>query len=194
MEKRCISCNKKFKTDNKKRKYCSRDCIPNEFWTKNLGKWTTPKFISERNKVSEGLKRYFLNNPRKNEEWYIKKYGRKYYPIKLKHNNFWKKESSIIRKYIIYCERCGKIVKVRDPHHIIPYTISRENKLENIIVLCRSCHKIVENFEWEIHNNFKLSWEGIRYLINSIFCEKRHICNTYPRLNKIKEELGERCQ
>ena len=42
------------------------------------------------------------------------------------------------------CQRCNKEGKV-DVHHLVPYRISHDNSLENLLVLCRSCHQIIEN-------------------------------------------------
>lgn len=42
-------------------------------------------------------------------------------------------------KYI--CQDCGKTNKLRmDVHHLIPWEETHDNRLENLITLCRSCH------------------------------------------------------
>ena len=53
------------------------------------------------------------------------------------------------------CQRCGKtkeqVGKNLDVHHIIPYILSEDNSLENLVTLCPSCHKITE-WEWRKEN------------------------------------------
>jgi len=43
------------------------------------------------------------------------------------------------------CQHCGKSCiengRALDVHHIIPYRISKDNSLPNLVSLCRSCHK-----------------------------------------------------
>ena len=43
------------------------------------------------------------------------------------------------------CRRCGATGNL-DVHHRIPYRISRDDSLENLITLCDSCHSQVENW------------------------------------------------
>jgi len=40
------------------------------------------------------------------------------------------------------CQSCGRThhETLLDVHHIIPYKISNDNSIENLIVLCRGCH------------------------------------------------------
>ncbi len=49
-------------------------------------------------------------------------------------------------RYLVYlrdkftCQKCG-ITKVRlDIHHKVPYLISGDNSIENLVTLCRKCH------------------------------------------------------
>lgn len=55
-----------------------------------------------------------------------------------------------IRELVLYrdnysCRRCGKKQKLLHIHHIIPYLKSFDNSLNNLITLCPSCHRRVEN-------------------------------------------------
>ena len=53
-------------------------------------------------------------------------------------------------RFLIYkrdnftCQRCSKKNLILDVHHKIPYRISKNNFLENLITLCRKCHMKVE--------------------------------------------------
>lgn len=42
------------------------------------------------------------------------------------------------------CQVCGKTNCRVETHHIIPFRISKDNSLENLITLCSSCHQRVE--------------------------------------------------
>jgi len=53
------------------------------------------------------------------------------------------------------CQQCGaKGVRV-DAHHIIPYRISKDNSLKNLVTLCRSCHAKTDN---SIIKNRRKGW------------------------------------
>ena len=43
------------------------------------------------------------------------------------------------------CTKCGKSEVLLDVHHVIPYRISRNDSAENLITLCRSCHRKEEH-------------------------------------------------
>lgn len=164
------------------RKYCSRGCSNKVNGRSNLGKWIGGEITSKRNKepefrkkVSEGLKEHFRKNPRYTEDWYIKRYGKNYKTKKAKHSHGWRKLSiSLRQKY--NCHRCEAQEKL-DVHHIIPYSVSQDNSLNNLVVLCKGCHKKTEENTnaiyrimgcWEVTRDlYRLRWEDcgkpIRY-------------------------------
>lgn len=43
------------------------------------------------------------------------------------------------------CALCGRSDKPLSIHHIVPYRICREDKIENLVPMCRSCHSFVDN-------------------------------------------------
>jgi 5-methylcytosine-specific restriction endonuclease McrA len=52
------------------------------------------------------------------------------------------------------CRKCGATMRIIDGqveipelsvHHIVPFKKSRNDSLENLVLLCSSCHKKVEN-------------------------------------------------
>jgi len=55
----------------------------------------------------------------------------------------WKiqKQKALERDKFI-CQRCGNEAVI--VHHIIPYSVSKDNSLDNLISLCRRCHIITE--------------------------------------------------
>jgi hypothetical protein len=100
-----------------------------------------------------------ISNAQKGEKafWYGKKtwnYGKPYTQIQgSKHWN-WKGGSprrtntfewDVIRKEVYkrdgwVCQVCGKKPKILQCHHIVPYRISQDDSIENLITLCCSCH------------------------------------------------------
>lgn len=42
------------------------------------------------------------------------------------------------------CQQCGEKTDLLDIHHIIPLKRSGTNSVNNLIALCRSCHKKIE--------------------------------------------------
>lgn len=173
----CPICNKEFLVFwhlRNKRKFCSQECsgINN---TKNLIGYMGGEFIIKLNKSKDhiekvriGLKKHYKNNPRTKEKWYIEKYGENYIPKKLKHISRWKMQSKELRERN-KCHRCGSN-KYLDVHHIIPFAISKDNSIGNLIVLCRRCHKIVEDNNWKIFNLFN-DWEIVRSCFRNKFLD-----------------------
>lgn len=69
----------------------------------------------------------------------------------------WKRQAEKARNRDNHlCQNCGKAQKVAgkklDVHHIVPFRLFDDyveaNQLENLIVLCNICHKIVEHRIW----------------------------------------------
>jgi 5-methylcytosine-specific restriction endonuclease McrA len=58
------------------------------------------------------------------------------------------------------CQQCGKNEKENakglDVHHKIPFLISRNNSIENLISLCRRCHMVEENKIKNIYEQHKI--------------------------------------
>jgi len=52
----------------------------------------------------------------------------------------------VLIKYDFQCLHCGQTESL-DIHHKIPYRIVKEHKIDNLIPLCKSCHK---KEEWRI--------------------------------------------
>ena len=54
------------------------------------------------------------------------------------------------------CRKCGKPAK--EIHHIIPLRKGGENKIENLITLCKRCHNIADNlyFKYGLRSQDKI--------------------------------------
>ena len=52
----------------------------------------------------------------------------------------------VLYKYNYKCVKCGETDKL-DVHHVIPFSKVKEHEINNLIVLCRSCHR---KEEWKI--------------------------------------------
>jgi hypothetical protein len=73
-----------------------------------------------------------------------------YFHGKAKYGDDWPK----IRETILIrdgrrCRICGKN-KSLHIHHIIAFKISHSNESLNLVSVCRSCHRKVENFAWKL--------------------------------------------
>ena len=55
------------------------------------------------------------------------------------------------------CKKCGKN-PAKQVHHIIPLRNGGENKVENLITLCKRCHNIADNlyFKYGLRSQDKL--------------------------------------
>lgn len=142
----CETCGIKFapKFWNKRARFCSRQCrnislrkpVPNCDVCGKPVKKTGRRFCSPGCKVTwyraENVYNYLGEDSRE-------------FPHDLTFLAFWEKRASLIRDRDKVCRHCGKTPKVNgralDVHHIIPYRISKDNSPENLVALCRSCHK-----------------------------------------------------
>jgi hypothetical protein len=43
------------------------------------------------------------------------------------------------------CQKCGDSSKKPHCHHKVPYRLSKSHSLDNLVCLCSSCHKKIEN-------------------------------------------------
>ena len=53
------------------------------------------------------------------------------------------------------CKSCGKDDCRLDAHHIVPYRISKDNSMNNLITLCTSCHTRTENLYFKLERRNK---------------------------------------
>ena len=184
MKKKCLICNKEFNTrpDHIKRgwgKFCSLKCFGKYRSIKGLMKGkNNPSW-----KGGEKVKRKCLIC---NKEFFIKssqlKYrAGKYCSLKCrgiaerKANNLqwkggfsisyqkqlaerrWEKIVKQVYKRDNYqCQICGERDIQIDCHHIIPWRISHDDSLKNLIAVCKSCHTRLDN-KWRKYERNNLS-------------------------------------
>ena len=67
---------------------------------------------------------------------------------------FLKFRKSILARDGYTCQLCGNKEKQLIAHHLIPYRISKNNDVENLITVCAHCHRIVENYYWKNPNTY----------------------------------------
>ena len=56
-----------------------------------------------------------------------------------KYGHGWERQRKLALKREDCCRHCGNTENLQ-VHHIIPYRISKSNSLDNLMILCRSCH------------------------------------------------------
>jgi len=117
-EKICLFCSNKYISSIKKQKYCSSICFHKSRKVEMKGN-KNPSYVDGRSKNKKCYR---------GENWEeIRKevYERDYWTC---------------QKCKVHCDKTHKI----QAHHKIPYKISKDNSLDNLVTLCVSCHKIVE--------------------------------------------------
>lgn len=123
--KNCLICSKEFPTilsriKKQQGKYCSKKCSSLAQSDKMKGKGN-PLWLGGISSDKERLRTYIWNK--------IKK-------------NVYKRDGHT-------CKICGvSNIKV-SAHHIIPYRISKDDSMENLITVCNSCHK---KEDWKYRN------------------------------------------
>ena len=86
-----------------------------------------------------------VSNSNKGENNYNWIDGRSYKKSPLRYGDDWE-----AIRYLIYlrdkfkCQECGIKGISLDVHHKVPFLISFDNSLNNLITLCRSCHMKIE--------------------------------------------------
>lgn len=121
-----ISCKKKFfdfmKADNPS-KACERCGVEFSFPPSRL-KFGNPRFCSQ--SCAGNMKKW------QNERF-----------TRIKTNSWKKIRASIIKRDGNKCMKCGK-TKMLTVHHIVKWSISKDDSPSNLITLCRSCHYSIE--------------------------------------------------
>ena len=116
-------------------------------WMK--GKKHRPESIEKMRTVKKGkhfsLKTEFKKGQNKGQNNWNYIDGRSYNKSPLRYGDDWDKI-----RYLVYmrdhftCQKCG-IKGIRlDVHHKIPFLISFDNSLNNLVALCRPCHRKIE--------------------------------------------------
>jgi hypothetical protein len=81
------------------------------------------------------------------------------------------------------CQKCGKINCKLYAHHIVPFVMSKDNSLKNLITLCCRCHMIEEYYlKRKYFGKNMVSWDDI-----PIELQKEH-----ERIQKAIETIEER--
>ena len=106
-------------------------------WNKGLTGETNKIIRKSNEKNSESHKRSFKEGK---VQWnYVD--GRSKGKGREKYGCDWEKiRQLILRRDNFICQKCGIKKKKLDIHHKIPFLISLDNSINNLITLCRSCH------------------------------------------------------
>lgn len=169
-EKQCLECGKLFNVWNyeyTKRKYCSSQCAL-EYAYKNRHNYKKKNIDNEIIKCKCGCgKELSLYSKKGRKRQFIfghngKKEGKRPPHHDIQNKSIWE----TIRKQIYQrdnwtCQICNKHGGILHAHHKIPYRISKDNSLNNLITLCPSCHskeeyKINKELENTIFDNLDI--------------------------------------
>lgn len=48
------------------------------------------------------------------------------------------------------CARCGRPPSWCEIHHVLPWENDGETSVENCVMLCRVCHRLMHHSEWQV--------------------------------------------
>lgn len=182
----CNWCNKSFYKPNciiKDNNFCNRDCY-NEWFKINFVGKKNPNFVDKIKFICEYCGDEFGRKPSYScksilkfcskechNKWISKNWVgsdnpywtgyRLYYDMSRKD---WISVSDKVRKLdgnrCKIC-KCMSDVFKHDVHHMLPYRISKDNSLDNLITLCKSCHQGIEKYYSNKLEDRPLYWEKI---------------------------------
>ena len=148
--KNCIACGKPFyqpKCHNQV-KTCSKKCG----FTIRRNKGGRKLGIREKRKCINCHKEYKIaSNSLRNKKYcsrkcwkdFIKKFAKYPQQQRLQSAEWIKLRKEVLKRQNNKCWFCNN--KGTEVHHIEPYSISGNNKLENLMLLCKSCHLSLHN-------------------------------------------------
>jgi len=132
----------------------------------NGRKWTKEQKDHMSKIMKEKFKQGLIYVYTKNDKWYFKyltyktrKYNRSFY------GDDWNKIRLLIyNRDNFTCKKCGislkdcrkKYNQALHIHHKVPFLISFDNSLDNLITLCPKCHKEEENLYWKKLNERRI--------------------------------------
>lgn len=161
MIKTCPICKNTFETNNKRKKTCTRKCagkstIPFHKEKTEAQKRKASETVLQlckdpvhRQKISDGLRDYFTNNPdkiRKGEAQSVAVgKGTKGKYVQNPENILQlssRTTSKVLLRLNIGCSNCGWDKDVCDIHHIHGKKIPNANNHSNLCYLCPNCHRL----------------------------------------------------
>lgn len=150
---RCLFCDNKFETIDKRKKFCNSSCSA-KYNNKNrkLKK-------SSKEKISHSLKKHFNDNPRFSQP----KKDFFWAGIKTSRHKFLKNPKNlyelssrtrikILERLEISCSKCGWDCCIGDMHHIQGRKIKDCHNHNNLSYLCPNCHRLVHKGLININN------------------------------------------
>jgi endogenous inhibitor of DNA gyrase (YacG/DUF329 family) len=136
--------------------YCSTDCF--NTWQKRnrikINCTNCNKEIFLRNNQQKSQAHHFCSkdcqfNWMRGKNHHFWKGGKERY-----YGDDWNIQKRLTLKRDKICKSCGN-EKELEVHHIIPHVYSNDNSLENLIVLCKSCHINIGDTYWRVEDRPK---------------------------------------
>lgn len=97
----------------------------------------------------------------------------------------WKSIRNTAIKKAPFCAYCGTMKNKLDVHHIVPFRLTFDNSQNNLIPLCKKCHKMVETVTHDVEGD-EYSYETMKIVMRSILKERQ-----LSTLMIIKKIIGE---
>lgn len=157
-ERTCIFCGSKFivNSSTSNQKYCSFECFKNSRWEVVKCAYCGTEFkkrIGEIKRSEQNKSVHICSIDCRNRytslllggdgTWNKSKNPK---PTQKKYGNDWQKQRRLVLELYEYmCYQCGS-TKNLQVHHWEPYSISCNNSLDNLVVLCADCHNEIHDF------------------------------------------------
>lgn len=180
----CKNCNKEFWTSN--RKYCSEECYQEHLVKRGQNKY---KKVTKQNyesvvrfRVTEIIKRGIEG--RENFKDRIS--------LNYSNSNFTENiKEEVLKRDNYSCQVCGKSTTI-ECHHIVKRIHGGGDDLDNIIAICRSCHRIIDTFDIEraVRKCTKNAKKYLGIEVEPIISDhKRTLDITIGKLDRLYESL-----
>jgi len=159
----CKWCGKEFEQPSYRRvyknKFCSLSCSVSYKNSKNIkGKFIPCSYCSKLVWVTPNREKkmeHIFCNKEHEMKWRTKENHPRYHGgYDSNYGRGWKRQRDLVLERDKTCRNCGTNKKL-EAHHIIPFQLSKDNSISNLIILCKSCHSSIGNTYWKLENRPK---------------------------------------
>ena len=155
-----------------KHHFCSRECLYKWNIGKNHSRWAHESILCSYCNKEYQLVRYKIEKHERHfcsfdceQKWMKENWQGKGHPMWIDgyvpfYGYEWEGLTKEVRNRDKVCMSCKKLDSRLNVHHIIPYRISKDNSLDNLILLCDSCHTNLDYMYRKIESRPQY-WENI---------------------------------
>ena len=163
---KCLKCGAELRVApsavKRGRKYCSAECAEvakTEFFRDCLECNTSFKYVPSAAKSAKYCS--FICKVRFEGRARRKGFDYKDSLVRCSRLAWRQRRAAVLKRDGYCCTRCGVAAEHLDAHHKIPWKISKNDEMDNLVTLCRSCHMIVEPRVIPLRAGAYLPWGGV---------------------------------